>query len=358
MGIPLLLAIAIPSRFFSMLFGQGTANENILVIKISALGDGVVLIPALQHLRSNFGKSKIYFLGGPSNQKLIENLALVNEFISFNNQGIRKILKMKFRLVIDFEQWMRATAIFTAFLRANTKIGFKSKDQCRHWAFTHKIKFDTSRHTGENFWNLTQAALKMRKIIHHLNFSQVCQAAGGNLEIFKKRDFLQVPKDLMPPLLVLHPGCGDHGEFREWPIENWKELIVVLKSKYPKAKIVVTGQGRYEELLARALEEVGARSLVNSLSFEGFMGVLQSATWIFSGNTGAMHLASFLNKNLTVLNGPSDLKMWGPLWGGKVIASPLECAPCLTWGSDYGCSDPVCVKAISLQQVINSMGLH
>jgi ADP-heptose:LPS heptosyltransferase len=330
---------------------------RILMIKLSALGDAVVMLPALSLLKLHYPRSEVIFLGGPSNRQFVENLVgktgAVERFENFGLEAIRRLSGQSFDLVIDFDQWVRATALISGLVPAAISAGFRTGRHYRHFAYDLPLDFDLKIHTGENFWRLARAAL-----------IKWGQAVSTTFE----QDLLRARTDWGPKIctdsvsgnyIVVHPGCGDHGKFREWPLSSWRVFIDLMKKRVPHVSIFVTGHGRYENQLGQELEKAGAKSLVGTLDFEGLLATLKGAKAVYCSNTGIMHLASFLNDNVVALHGPTDPILWRPLWGGtapgQIVESPLACAPCLTWGSDYGCSDPVCLKVITPKQVIEAL---
>lgn len=340
-------------RFFWKARNSTTQNPSLLVIKLSALGDAVVLLPALYQIKEANPQVHITFLGGPSNRSLIECLPSIDQFVSFSSEGVISLLRERFDLIIDFDQWVRATALVSAALPTKQSAGFNSRGQWRHFAYDLKISFDTSKHTGENFWFLANKSLIAAGLKTHDSFQKSLSAVRtqwGPLLLGEKAPVQD------SPYVVIHPGCGEHGRYREWPVSSWVQLLENLKKEKPALRAVVTGSGPLELEIAQKLEGAGAQSLVGKLSFRELLDLLRGAQGVFCGNTGIMHLASFLNDNVVALHGPTDPKLWKPLWGRATgnILSPLACAPCLTWGNDYGCSDPVCVKVITPLQVLEA----
>jgi ADP-heptose:LPS heptosyltransferase len=211
---------------------------------------------------------------------------------------------------------------------------------------------------AENFWRLTMQVLKFvgeEQGTHIFNDDR--EAAQRRWKDFFVEKALHEAKTnlLKKPYVVIHPGCGPHGVFRQWPTESWKALVARLKTQNPALNVYVTGRGTHEKELADELAECGAVSLADRLGYSQMILALSDAETIFAGNTGIMHLSSFIGKSLVCLSGPTNSVLWGPLWRGHNIKSPLACAPCLTWGHDYGCSDPVCLKAIQPGQVLEAI---
>jgi len=355
-GIPLVMGLAI-YRPVTRLFRRKptTLPQRILISKLSALGDAVLMLPAIFLLKRNFPQAQIVFLGGGSVEEFAKLIPAVSRFEKFSIKAAAGLARERFDLHIDFDQWIRATAVMAAASRWCRTWGFRSPGQKRHMAYDRTVVLNLNQHMAENFWNLAQgAAAQAGAAAVATSFAQDKEAVRSQWA----KDLLAATAEVTEPsqtassYIVVHPGCGEHGKFREWPLEAWGKLIQSEKSRDPALKIYVTGHGGYEESLGRRLEEWGATSVVGKMSLAQLFPFLKEARRVYSCNTGIMHLAGFFVDSLVVINGPTDSALWGPLWGGKTVKSPLECAPCLTWGYDYGCSDPVCLKAIRVEWVI------
>ena len=346
-------------------------RRRILVIKLSALGDAVLMMPALFCLRENNKDAEIIFLGSSSNADFLKTVDALDRVELFSAETCLRLIKDCYDLIIDFDQWVRATAVLSALCRATMTGGFKTKNQARHFAYDSILPFDRKVHMARNFWNLTKTSLENAEIKVSSSFESDREAVrlqwGARLKdkikdkindstMDKETDSKVLAEYLGRPYFVIHPGCGEHGVRREWPIESWVVLIQSIQKANPGALVVVTGRGDHEKEWGENLaKQVNIVSTVNSLSFHELMMTLTKAQRIIASNTGVMHLADYLNDFVVALEGPTDSALWGPLWRGKNRESPLACAPCLTWGHDYGCSDPVCLKAITPKEVFEAL---
>ena len=93
--------------------------ENILVIRLKAIGDVVFTLPAISMLRENFPAAKITFLTSKENASLLRGFREVNEVIALDRAAlrsghplkigaevfglIRRLRTGKFSLVVDFQ---------------------------------------------------------------------------------------------------------------------------------------------------------------------------------------------------------------------------------------------------------------
>ncbi len=65
------------------------APENILVIRLTAIGDVVLTLPAVSVLRANFPSAKISFLTTKENAELLRGFREVDETIALDRSALR-----------------------------------------------------------------------------------------------------------------------------------------------------------------------------------------------------------------------------------------------------------------------------
>lgn len=116
-GIPIIKFL----KCFVIPASAGVTNQapkKILIIKLAAVGDTIILIPVLKSLREKFQSAEIHWLVSGINQSIAETVPYVNKIwvaASFSPINlfhlISKLKKEQFDVVIDFEQWSRGSAI-------------------------------------------------------------------------------------------------------------------------------------------------------------------------------------------------------------------------------------------------------
>src|ERR1700722_11708433 len=122
LGIPLVFIVMIlrivvlRPLVLRHIFRVPSKNENqkkrILVIKLSALGDAVLMLPSLYRLKQVTGEnSEIVFLGGTSNEGCLKLVPAVDKVQIFSLKTCWGLFRRNFDLVIDFDQWVRITAL-------------------------------------------------------------------------------------------------------------------------------------------------------------------------------------------------------------------------------------------------------
>lgn len=160
---------------------------------------------------------------------------------------------------------------------------------------------------------------------------------------------LKVSLGISRPYLVVHPGSGNPA--KEWPIENWIEVIGTL-AQY-KFDIVITGYGEREKNQASLLLGDRVINLVGRLNFDQFIGVIEGAKAVLCVDSVAGHIAGAYDKRSVIVgNGLSDIERWQPL-GKEIIllGKKMPCSPC----HSHPCAQRFCVTDITPQMLIQKL---
>ena len=355
-GIPLLL-------LSSLLKGRRTGSppadpKRIVVVKFSALGDAILLIPSLRALRKSFPASEVLFIGTKFTLPFLRQFGeYIDEFVTVDLERlvrrpwsivsiIRRVRAFGADAAIDFEQWMRFSALLVGWSGAAFRAGFRTPGQHRHYAFTSGVARDRARHEAENFLALAETlaapsggtALEVK-----IDEGSLIRAQG-----FLKRNGWEQET----PVVILHPGCGDHGMPREWPPERYGELIARLAAKR-KSAIIISGTKGERAVMERAASSAQVPvALYEIPTIEDFAALASLASLFISSNNGAMHLVAALKVRQIALHGPTNFRQWGPLNpGAVVIRSACPQCPCLDLGFEYHRTDGFCMRQIGVDEV-------
>lgn len=349
LGIPLCAMLGVGAKVMARLKPPPERLVfSLLVIKFSAVGDTILLTPALSALRQHFPDALITFLCTPVNVQVVQQIPYVDDIICFD--GPRSFLRRaqelrarQFDLVIDFEQWMRTSALLTVLSGAPRRLGFDTPGQHRAAAYTQTFRPLEGLHETGNFLRLalltgaTPTGERPRLWLSDDDRAKAIEILGDNNR----------------PLVAIHPGCGAKGAPREWFPEHYA-LVADRLVEEQGATIVITG-GPSEKALVEQVAAMMTHAplpLAGGLSVTQFAAVLERCDLLICGNTGAMHTAAAVGTPTIALHGPTNPRKWGPVGEGHVvIQSRLPCSPCLNLGWDYGCKSHPCMSAISVEDV-------
>ena len=126
LGIPVVIFLAILTRKKRRLPIESI--KKILIVKLAAIGDAILLIPALRKLRNSFPDAKITFMCSDINISIIERIPYVDKIINCRVYDflrnpfkfytfVRDLRKVKYEVLIDAGQWERINSVITCFAR-------------------------------------------------------------------------------------------------------------------------------------------------------------------------------------------------------------------------------------------------
>ena len=154
--------------------------------------------------------------------------------------------------------------------------------------------------------------------------------------------------------VVVH--IGGNWNLKRWSVENFAKLFDALTRDF-NAKVVVCG-GEDDLALAQEVSALAARKpvvLAGKTNLGELVALLQRASVVISGDSGPLHLANSVGTSVIGLFGPTHPSVTGPRGSGKsmVIRHEMGCniKPCY----HLKCPDNVCMKAITVNHVIQKI---
>lgn len=357
-GIPVLIFLAL---FFKRKKRLPIENiKKILIIKLAAIGDSILLIPTLRTLKKRFPDSELTFVCSPINYSIVKKIPYVDKIINCNVHSflrnplrffkfILDLRKEKYDLLIDVGQWERINAIMTALAKNDCSIGFRTSGQYKHFIYDRVVPHLRDKHELENFLDLLAPL--------GIDISE----DDKKLEYFLNKDDIDFAdkfwrdNDLDSYTVVcLHPGCGENGKPREWADENYIRLGKRLLDYSSNIKILITGAPIEAERCKTIAEGIGEGVINTAGMFEldNVVALVKKVKLIVCSNTGMLHIASCVGTKTMGLHGPTNPAKWGAYSKNSVlIQSDKFCSPCLYLGHEYGCQAPQCMAHISVDDV-------
>lgn len=332
--------------------------KNILLIKMSSLGDILHTLPFAAALRQLYPKAHITWLVHPQFAGFLPDPPVIDDVIYFDKVKFNKIgLKdkaayfcqmrrllhsRKFDLVIDM-QGLFKSAVLAAISGCSNRIGYcemregsglVSRAITGAHAKDHVIEryLDVARYLGAKVDSLADVHFPLPD----LSKEEVAVRAKLEARGWDGSDYI-----------VMVPGA--RWETKEWPLEHYISLARMLTGdgKYvvlaggpgdaAKGSAIASGAGK------RAIDLTGATSL------RELAALIKGCIFYISADTGPLHFAAALKKPLIAMYGPTKADRTGP-YGSKnstVLHTPAACAGCLK----KHCSDWHCMHDITPEQV-------
>ena len=306
------------------------AKKKLLIIHQGALGDFVLIFPAVMRLHRYFEGIDALCQSGLG--KLAESLGIVRSWHPLESAPVATL----FSDTIDPK--------IMAVLRSYENI----------------LLFTFSKRLEQNIRHLTSAPVccipskPPEYVRQHLtefvleslvNCGLINKAdSGGEEDSFDNRR----SKIEYADRVLLHPGAGSIR--KRWPISGFLEVAAMLETDGFKPAFIL---GPAEQDLADILQH--ADRIVHVLNnLPDLAELFKSAAGYIGNDSGASHLAAFLGLPATVIFGPSDPDRWAPVGQNIAIVRPdLDCLPCFE-SAKTNCCDPHCLNITTPQQVIRA----
>ncbi|MBV6479851.1 MAG: hypothetical protein HGGPFJEG_02655 [Ignavibacteria bacterium] len=357
-GIPIVVFLALLTKRKRRLPIENI--KRILIIKLAAIGDSILIIPLLRTLKKNFPQSEITFVCSQINISVIKKIPYVDKVIDCNVHSflknpvlfvkfIKDLRSVKYDVIIDAGQWERINAIFSMLSKSEYTIGFKTEKQLKHFGYDSVIPHLRNKHELENFLDLLvplgiNITEEDKKLEYFLNSEDYKFAEG----FWKEHEFEN------RTVICLHPGCGENGLPREWAVQNYIDLGKRLVKYDENLRILITG-AVHEMERCKMIADGISRNVINTagrFELNNVVALVQKVKLIVCSNTGMLHIASCVGTKTMGLHGPTNPAKWGSYNKNSVlIQSDKFCSPCLYLGHDYGCQMPQCMAHISVDDV-------
>ena len=247
LGVPLVFIGGLWSRFFGVFVGGQPdlgRGQRVLVIKLSALGDTLLLLPCLQALKEAVGpEGRIEFLCTSVNHAALEGVPWVDAVHRLAPSDLllrpakawrllKSLRSQRFELALDMDQWLRVTPLLSLACATQRRAGFRTPGQHRHYLYHASFRQRSDSHESQQFAALLREAGCDAPVETYAGFLARHQLFGAS-------DWKAQGKRVL-----LHPGCGGRGWQREWPEQAWAELAKRLAAQGWEVRLSGAGRPR------------------------------------------------------------------------------------------------------------------
>lgn len=327
--------------------------KNILIIKMSSLGDILHTLPFAAALRKRYPQAKISWLVHPQFAGFVPDKPVIDEVlyfdkVKFKKMGLldkikyffsmRSMLHSKhFDLVIDM-QGLFKSAVLAAISGCSNRIGycemregsgFISKAICGSHSKDHVIEryLDVARYLDAD--------------VEKVDFPMP-DLTSESRSVQKKL----VEQNVTGDYVVFVPGA--RWQTKEWPVEHYAELARMILAD--GMQVVLAG-GPDDLDKGNKIKELCPEiaNLIRQTSLRELAALIQGCAVYISADTGPLHFAAALKKPLVAMYGPTKADRTGPYGSDKasVLLSPAVCAGCLK----KSCNNWHCMHDITPEMV-------
>ena len=282
-------------------------NMKVLIIKPSSFGDIVQALPCADALKNSFEDIKITWIVFNQWKGIVELCPDVDEVIAWDRKGgvkeffrlVGLLRKTHFDCVFDLQGLLRS-ALLARLIKARKKIGVSGMKELSclliKEALPQNARINASLRNLETIRFITQKTLTPKASIK-IDSQTMSQA-------------LQILSDagIFGDFIVLQPFARGAG--KDWSVQNYLELIDLIKSSEPKMNIVVLGmENNFGKLGDRVFDLCGKTNL------KQLAAILSKSKAAIGADTGSMHLAAIMEIPSIFIFGASDINETAPLIG-------------------------------------------
>jgi lipopolysaccharide heptosyltransferase II len=315
-------------------YGQALKLQRILIIKLSALGDILLITPSLRALRAKFKQAKIYFLTSLAGSQIVQNCPFIDEVLIYDYKGVdrspgalfnigAKLRSISFDSVIDFQNSKRSHLL--AFLSlAPDRYGYDNKKLS---IFINK----KVRDSGE----VINPVQHQGRVLELLGIDTA--NISDQLEIWPSDADRKYGEDLLraswleggSPLVGIHIGASQSWPTKLWPNRSVASLIDELAQDNIRIVILGTTSDNQQAQEILSLSKSRPVNLCGKTSLLQLAALIKRCNCILTYDSLAMHMAAAVGVPFVAIFGPTNPgRHVPPAKKYFTIRKDLVCSPC------------------------------
>ncbi|MEM7819775.1 MAG: glycosyltransferase family 9 protein [Candidatus Aenigmatarchaeota archaeon] len=291
-------------------------GKNVLAIKLWALGESVLILPALNILRKC--GYKISVIATKQNKTIFEGLNFIDEIIILNLnpfeffKTIKKIRGKRFDICIDFEPYTKFSSVLSLLSNAKMRIGFSNRSKL----YTNIVEPNEDIHAVKNFINLIS-------VLHRASYPKKLVELK-----FTKQDKNRI-KSIMKEYMIkksniligVHAGSASSSISRRWSEYKFAELCDKLIENY-NANIILIGGKNEKKINDKIISITKNKDKIidfsGKLKLKELFALMKYFDLFIANDSGPMHISAAMGVKTIGLFGPNLPERYGP-YGNKNI---------------------------------------
>ncbi len=332
-------------------YEEALKSFKILVIKIGAIGDVILITPSLRATKLAFPESRLCVLVGLESRQLLEDCPYIDELMIFDrgrrDKGLRGILRFSkilrrigFDVSIDFQN-NRTSHLLARLAGVPKRYGYDNG----------KLSFLLNKKIRPFNFALSPVEQQFR-LLKMLGIS----GDSKRLELWpREEDFKYIENFLKShwlgqgqPLVGFNIGGSARWRTKRWRIENLARLCDMLGEE--GIRTVITGIPNEEYLAKRLLARTKAKPIIaiGKTSLLELAALIKRCNVFVTGDSAPMHIASSMGTFFIAFFGPTDpMRHLEPNGNYVVLKKDLDCSPCYR----PRCRKPECMDGITVEEV-------
>jgi len=334
--------------------------KNILVVKLSAIGDVIHALPVSHAIKENFPDAHLTWVVEPPAYGLLAANPCIDELLVFKKKEFRtmrgflknfapfrcRLRERRYDASLDLQGLFKSAAVIRL-AGASLRLGTCNMRELSDRVSRPVIGANAHGHIVERYLDVARAlGCRVDKAVFPLEISErdadiacrVMAQAGARME---------------NPYAVLAVGAN-------WPNKRWPAGYYAKLSDwlYGRGIVpVVIGGGAVDEGIAAeiaSLAEIPPVDLVGRTTLTQLAFLVKQSRIVIGGDTGPVHLAAGLGARTVMVMGPTDANRNGPYGqAGNALEVDRPCKYCWKRACPKGLD---CLENISVQRVEEKIG--
>jgi lipopolysaccharide heptosyltransferase I len=340
---------------------------KILIVKLSAIGDVVQTLPALEAIKKTFPQSEITWVVEEAAAGILEGHPLIDRLLVSRRKAwlrmlarplafsrgaggilgfIRELRREQYDTAIDF-QGLFKSGVLVGLARADRKLGFDRTRELSYLFLNERLPaYDIEKHALERYLDVAR----------HLGAKDPSPACalpiGQERAVMEKR--IAGLGARRGPLVVVNPVA--RWKTKLWPEGNFAELGDRLVQE-KQAVVILTGSPEDRAVNERILSSMRetAQNWAGETTLKELAALSALSDLFITTDTGPMHLAAAAGARVLALFGPTAPWRTGPYGPGHIVVrTGIECSPCFqrTCGRNV-----TCMAGIKVEDVMRKVSL-
>ena len=335
---------------------------NILIVKLSAIGDVIHTLPSLAVLRTHYPDANItWVIEEAAADLIVKHPHLDRVIVSRRKSWIRdikggrfgkafreirsfiKVLRSQpYDLVIDFHGLLKS-AMIVLLSGGKRKLGYDSLQELNSLFLNEKIPEDMNKHAVDRYLDFVRYL--GADTDHPLFLIPMDDVVRGRMENLLKANGLNPDS----PFIAVSPQA--FWKTKLWDDDKFARLCDRIAAEL-NIPVVFTGSERQIIASIQSRMQSPAVNLAGQTTLRELACLFNLADMLITTDSGPMHLAAAMETPVVSLFGPTDPKRTGPYGEGhRVVRQNLPCSPCFL----KTCDTRQCMTEISVDRVFKAV---
>ncbi|MDA8100140.1 MAG: lipopolysaccharide heptosyltransferase II [Nitrospiraceae bacterium] len=339
---------------------------RILFVKLSAIGDVVLTMPALEAIKKAFPESEIDWVVEEAAAGILEGHPLLRSVIVSRRKTwlgmlrrpatffaalremrafTKELRSREYDIAVDFQGLLKSGLVMGC-ARARRKIGFDRTRELAYLFLNERLPaYDIERHALDRYLDVAR----------YLGAGDPAPSCSLPIEA-ERSAILERIKETAGTgrrIVVMNPVA--RWKTKLWQEEKFAELADRLIEDR-NAVVIFTGAPADREVTSRIRERMKGKAIdwTGNTTLKELAALASLSEVFITTDTGPMHLAAAAGARVVALFGPTSTGRTGP-YGIRhtVIRAGLDCSPCFSRACPY--ETVRCMEAISVDQVMEAL---